>query len=114
MGQASGGTTETPEAMTSDQPLPVKQSEVQAFLTRAASGCGGLLNSVMVVVGDKLGLYKTGQYSFDTETTRSAFSSSTPCRPGDAQTRGQHTHHLNTPPPTPIADEPHTRSSTTR
>jgi hypothetical protein len=67
MGQASGCTTETLDAMTSGQSLPVEQSEVQAFLAKAARGCGRLLNSVMVFVGDKIGLYKTGQYRFDTE-----------------------------------------------
>jgi hypothetical protein len=35
---------------------------LQAFLPITASRCGGLLNSVMVVVGDRVGLYKTGQY----------------------------------------------------
>jgi hypothetical protein len=37
------------------------------LLAEAASGCGGGLNSVMVILGDKLGIYKTGQYSSDTE-----------------------------------------------
>ena len=36
---------------------------LQAFLPRTASRCGGLVNSVMVAVGDRVGLYKTGQYS---------------------------------------------------
>ena len=67
MDQASGRAAEAPDAMTSDQPLPVRQSEVRAFLAKAASGCGGLLNSLMVILGDKLGIYKTGQYSSDTE-----------------------------------------------
>jgi hypothetical protein len=43
--------------------VPVKRRVVHAFLARSAIRCGGLLNSVMVLVGDKLGLYKTGQYS---------------------------------------------------
>jgi hypothetical protein len=70
MDQASGRTPETPDAMTSDQPLPVKQSEVRAFLAQAASGCGGLLNSLMVILGDKLRIYKTGQYRSDTDDDR--------------------------------------------
>ncbi len=56
--------------MTSDQPLPVQQTEVGAFLAQVASGCGDLLNSLMVILGDKLGIYKTGQYSSDTEGDR--------------------------------------------
>jgi hypothetical protein len=67
MDQASGRTPETPDAVTSDQPRPVKQSELRSLLAEAASGCGGRLNSVMVILGDKLGIYKTGQYSSDTE-----------------------------------------------
>jgi len=47
--------------------VPVKRRVVHAFLVRSASGGGGLLNSVMVLVGDKLGLYKTGQYSSDAD-----------------------------------------------
>lgn len=43
--------------------VPVKRRVVHAFLARSASACGGLLNCVMVLVGDKLGLHKTGQYS---------------------------------------------------
>jgi len=47
--------------------VPVKRRVVHAFLARSASACGGLLNSVMVLVGDKLGFYKTGEYSSDAE-----------------------------------------------
>jgi hypothetical protein len=47
--------------------VPVKRRVVHAFLARSASACGGVLNSVMVLVGDKLGLYKTGQYSSDAD-----------------------------------------------
>ena len=36
---------------------------LRAFLPRTASRFGELLNSVMVAVGDRLGMYKTGQYS---------------------------------------------------
>ena len=42
--------------------VPVKRRVVPAFLARSASGCGRLLNSVMVLVGDRVRLYKTGQY----------------------------------------------------
>jgi hypothetical protein len=45
----------------------VERRVVHAFLARSASGCGCLLNTVMVFVGDKLGLYKTGQYSSDAD-----------------------------------------------
>jgi hypothetical protein len=47
--------------------VPVERRVVHAFLARSASGCGCLLNTVMVFVGDKLGLYKTGQYSSDAD-----------------------------------------------
>jgi hypothetical protein len=47
--------------------VPVKRRSVHAFLDRSARACGGLLNAVMVLVGDKLGLYKTGQYSSDAD-----------------------------------------------
>ena len=47
--------------------LAVKRSVVHTFLARAASDCGSVLNSIMVVVGDKLGLYKTGQYGVEAE-----------------------------------------------
>jgi hypothetical protein len=67
MGQASGLTAEAGVAVTSDQPRAATQREVRAFLAEAASGCGRLLNSVMVVIGDRFGLYKTGQYSSDTD-----------------------------------------------
>ena len=63
MDQASGRASETRNAMTSDQARPVKQSELRAFLAQTARVCGGLLNSLMVILGDKLGIYKTGQYS---------------------------------------------------
>jgi hypothetical protein len=52
-------------AMTSESTLSIKQSKVRAILGEAASGCGGLLNSVMVVLGDRFELYRTGQYSTD-------------------------------------------------
>jgi hypothetical protein len=51
------------DAMTSGQRVADKQNGVRAFLTTAASGCGDWLNSVLVALGDKVGLYKTGQYS---------------------------------------------------
>jgi hypothetical protein len=64
---ATGRSAETPDRMTSNQPLPTKRNRVQAFLAWAASGCGDLLNSVMVAVGDRLGIYKTGQYGVHAE-----------------------------------------------
>jgi hypothetical protein len=45
----------------------INQSKVQNLLGMAADGCGGALNSFLVVLGDKCGLYATGQYSFDVE-----------------------------------------------
>jgi D-serine deaminase-like pyridoxal phosphate-dependent protein len=47
--------------------VPVKRRLVLEFLDRSATRCGGLLNSVMVLAGDKLRLYKTGQYRSDTD-----------------------------------------------
>jgi hypothetical protein len=47
--------------------LPAKHHTVRAFLARPVGASGSLLNSVMVAIGDKLGLYKTGQYSVDAE-----------------------------------------------
>jgi len=47
--------------------VPVKRQVVHEFLARSAGGCGDLLNSAMVFVGDKVGLYKTGQYSSDAD-----------------------------------------------
>jgi hypothetical protein len=82
MDQASGGTPETPDAMTADQPLPGVQSEVRVFLAKAASGCGGLLNSLMVIVGDKLGIYQTGQYSSDMEDDSNPGTRQPPVRTG--------------------------------
>jgi hypothetical protein len=67
VGQALGRTLEKAGAMTSDTTVPIKRSSVRAFLVAVANGCGGLLNSILVALGDKLGLYKTGQYSFDLE-----------------------------------------------
>jgi hypothetical protein len=67
MGPASGRTAEAADAMTFDQPRAPKQREVLAFLAEAVSASGALLNSVMIVIGDRFGLYKTGQYSSDME-----------------------------------------------
>jgi hypothetical protein len=65
--QALGSTAEKVGAMTSDQTFPIKHSKVRAFVGHAASTCGGALNELMVVVGAKLGLYKSGQYSLERE-----------------------------------------------
>jgi hypothetical protein len=67
MGPASGRAAEAADAMTFDQPRAAKQREVLAFLAEAVSASGALLNSAMVVIGDKFGLYRTGQYSSDME-----------------------------------------------
>ena len=80
MGPACGRTAEAADAMTLGQPRAAKQREVQALLAEAASACGALLNSVMVVLGDRFGLYKTGQYSSDTEDNLSG-STEHPLRP---------------------------------
>lgn len=67
MAEAPRRIAEARVAMTSDQPRVASRSKAQAILAEAASGCGSLLNSVMVVIGDRFGLYKTGQYSSDTD-----------------------------------------------
>ncbi len=46
--------------------LPVKHRRVREFLDGAAGACGSVLNSVMLVVDDRLRLYRTGQDSADT------------------------------------------------
>jgi hypothetical protein len=42
--------------------LPLEHGRVQTRLREAARGSGALLNSFMVVLGDTLKLYPTGQY----------------------------------------------------
>jgi hypothetical protein len=51
--------------VTAEPTRTINQSRVQNFLGKAAGGCGYTLNSFLVVLGDKCGLYATGQYSFD-------------------------------------------------
>jgi hypothetical protein len=43
--------------------MHVHRAKVRIFLGEVATSCGGALNSMLVVLGDKFGLYKTGQYS---------------------------------------------------
>jgi hypothetical protein len=62
---ACGATKEG--AVTAEPTHTIKQSRVQNLLGKAAGACGGALNSFLVVLGDKCGLYATGQYSFDVE-----------------------------------------------
>jgi len=47
--------------------IPVKRRLIHEFVTGSARACGDLVNSVMVRVGDKVGLYKTGQYRSDAD-----------------------------------------------
>ena len=49
--------------MTAEPTRTINQSKVQNLLGLAAGGCGGALNSFLVVLGDRCGLYGTGQYS---------------------------------------------------
>jgi hypothetical protein len=49
--------------VTAEPTRTINQSNVQNLLGLAAGGCGGVLNSFLVVLGDKCGLYATGQYS---------------------------------------------------
>jgi hypothetical protein len=45
----------------------INQSRARKLLGKAAGGCGGALNSLLVVLGDRCGLYATGQYSSEVE-----------------------------------------------
>jgi len=49
--------------VTAEPTRTINQSKVQSLLGLAAGGCGGALNSFLVVLGDKCRLYATGQYS---------------------------------------------------
>jgi hypothetical protein len=53
--------------VTAEPTRTVNQSSGQIFLGKAARGCGGALNSFLVVLGDKCRVYATGQYTFDVE-----------------------------------------------
>jgi hypothetical protein len=53
------------DGMTSDPLRTATPRKIWAFLAQVVSDCGGLLNSLMVAIGDRVGLYKTGQYSSD-------------------------------------------------
>jgi len=65
--RAPGGAVDKADAVTPEQTRPIKRTKVQTFLSKAADGCGSSMNSVLVVLGDKFDLYKTGQYSSDME-----------------------------------------------
>ena len=54
--------------MTAEPTRTISQSKIQNLLDKAAVGCGGALNSFLVLLGDKCGLYATGPYSSDVET----------------------------------------------
>jgi hypothetical protein len=47
----------------------INHSRARKLLGKAAGGCGGALNSLLVVLGDRCGLYATGQYRSDVETS---------------------------------------------
>jgi hypothetical protein len=53
--------------VTTEPTRSINQGSVRHFLREAAAGCGGTLNSCFVVLGDKCGLYATGQYKSDGE-----------------------------------------------
>jgi hypothetical protein len=53
--------------VTAEPTHTISQSKVQNLLGMVGDGCGSALNSFLVVVGDKSGLYATGQYSVDVE-----------------------------------------------
>jgi hypothetical protein len=51
--------------VTTEPTRSISQRRVRNFLGAAAAGCGGALNELFVTVGDRCGLYATGQYSSD-------------------------------------------------
>jgi hypothetical protein len=51
--------------MSSDKTPTLVYKKTQAFLGGLASSCRRALNSLMVMLGDRFGLYKTGQYRTD-------------------------------------------------
>jgi hypothetical protein len=53
--------------VTAEPMRTINQSKAQNFLGKAAGGCGGALNSFLIAVGDKCGLYPTSQYRCDVE-----------------------------------------------
>jgi hypothetical protein len=53
--------------MSAEPTHTINQSTVQNFLRKATRGCGGALNSFLVVLGDKTGLHATSSYSRDVE-----------------------------------------------
>ena len=55
--------------MSSHQTPTRAHTKTQAYLGGLASSCGSALNSVMVVLGDRFGLYTTGQYRTDPAET---------------------------------------------
>jgi hypothetical protein len=82
------------------EPTPTnKQSRVQNSLGKAAGGCGGALNAFLVVLGDKCGLYATGQYGVEVERPirRSESPSIAQKRSsGEATVRAAHAHRAAT------------------
>ena len=61
IGRSSAGLPRTYRTLRS------KHRRLRAFLRDAASGCGEVLKSVIVRLGDRLGLQKTGHYSSEVE-----------------------------------------------
>ena len=51
--------------MSSDKMRTLMPMKIQAFVGGAASRLGHALNAVLVALGDRSGLYKTGQYRTD-------------------------------------------------
>ena|SRR5450631_1107463 len=56
-------------AVTAEPTRAISQNRLQNLMDKAAGGCGGALSSFLVVVGDRCGLYATGQYRSDVETS---------------------------------------------
>jgi hypothetical protein len=94
IGQSAAGVARTYH-ITRTSRLTRLRNALQAFLPRTASRCGGLLNSVMVAAGDRLGT-GPGQY-------------------GDARPRGRARHPCVTRSPALLpTDVSHSRSAFSR
>lgn len=53
--------------MTTEPTRSINRRSVRHILGEAACGCGGALNSFFAFLGDKCGLYATGQHNSDGE-----------------------------------------------
>ena len=81
--------------MTSGLTRTINQSRLQESVSKAASGCGSALNSLLVGLGDKCGLHATVQYGGDVEEPilrTSIPSVAQKLTPGGAVDRAAHAH----------------------